>query len=86
MQGKSSTTPKGMEMLELPFNRKGRLKNANLELVFALDLTSSMEGRFGDEGIRFSTLCTKPIVTNVLADSLGNVRYRRQEAHPHPQL
>lgn len=43
-------------MLELPFNRNGRRKNANLELVFALVLTSSSEGRGGEAGIRLRTL------------------------------
>lgn len=57
-----------MEMLELPFNLKGRLKNASLELDFAFVLTSSMIGRFGDVGMRFSTLWTKPIRAVVFAD------------------
>lgn len=55
-------------MLELPFNLNGRLKNASLELVFALVLTSSMDGRFGDEGMRFRTLCTNPIEAVAIAD------------------
>lgn len=50
-------------MLELPFNRSGRRKKANLDVTFVFDLTSSIEGRFGDEGIRFRTLWTKPIGT-----------------------
>ena len=50
-------------MLELPRNRSGRLKKANLEVIFVFVLTSSIEGRFGDEGMRFSTLCTNPIDT-----------------------
>jgi len=62
IQGNRSTTPKGMEMLELPFNRSGRRKKANLDVTFAFDLTSSIEGRLGDEGMRFRTLCTNPIV------------------------
>lgn len=68
MQGNNSTTPRGIEMLELPFNLNGRLKNASLELVFALVLTSSMDGRFGDEGMRFRTLCTNPIEAVAIAD------------------
>lgn len=62
MQGNRSTTPSGMEMLELPFNRNGRRKKASLELVFALVLTSAMVGICGDDGIRFITLWTKPIL------------------------
>ena len=48
-------------MLEFPLNRKGRLKNANLDVTFDFALPSSLEGRLGDEGNRFKTLCTKPI-------------------------
>lgn len=48
-------------MLELPFNLSGRRKNASLELTFAFVLTSSIEGRLRDEGMRFITLCTNPI-------------------------
>jgi hypothetical protein len=61
MQGNSSTTPRGIEMLELPFNLRGRLKNASLEVTFVFVFASSIEGRFGDEGSRFRTLCKKPI-------------------------
>jgi hypothetical protein len=63
MQGNNRTTPRGIEMLELPFNRSGRRKNANLEVTFVFVLTSSIEGRSGDAGMRFSTLCTNPIDT-----------------------
>ncbi len=48
-------------MLELPFNLSGRRKNANLEVTFVFVLTSSIEGRLRDEGMRFMTLCTNPI-------------------------
>jgi hypothetical protein len=61
IQGKSRTTPRGMEMLELPFNRRGRRKKASLDVAFDLVLTSSIKGRLCDEGIRFITLCTNPI-------------------------
>jgi hypothetical protein len=63
MQGNNRTTPRGIEMLELPFNRSGRRKKANLEVALVFALTSSIEGRFGDEGMRFRTLCTNPIDT-----------------------
>jgi hypothetical protein len=63
IQGNSRTTPRGIEMLELPFNRSGRRKKANLDEIFVFFLTSSKEGRFGDEGRRFKALCTKPIDT-----------------------
>lgn len=77
MHGKRRTTPRGIEMLELPFNLNGRLKNANLELVFGFVLTSSSIGTGADEvGILLRTLCTKPIDVDVLAVRWENVRYR----------
>lgn len=64
-------------MLELPFNLNGRRKNASLELVFALVLTSSSEGKGGgDEGIRLRTLCTNPIDAVVFVVRWGKVRDR----------
>ena len=60
IHGNKRTTPSGIEMLELPFNRSGRLKNANLDVTFVLPLSSSTIGN-GEEGIRFITLCTNPI-------------------------
>lgn len=51
-------------MLELPFKRKGRRKNASLDvsdvsLLFGRD--SSFKGRVGDEGRRFNALRTRSI-------------------------
>ena len=60
MHGNKRTTPRGIEMLELTRSRNGRLKNASLEVIF-FDFFSSTEGRLGEAGRRFSTLCTKPI-------------------------
>jgi hypothetical protein len=56
-------------MLELPFNLSGRRKNASLELTFVFALTSSIEGRLRDEGMRFITLCTNPIDAVAAVDS-----------------
>lgn len=61
MQGNNRTTPSGIDILELPLNLSGRRKNAHLEVVLALVLTSSIEGRLGDVGIRLMTLCTNSI-------------------------
>lgn len=62
IHGNNKTTPRGIEMLELPLNLSGRRKNASLILVFDLDVfPSSAVGRFGAEGRRFITLCTNPI-------------------------
>lgn len=67
MHGNSSTTPSGMEMLEFPLNRSGRLKNANLEdTVLPFVLLSSTIGSLADEGKRFMTFCTRPIVALLL--------------------
>lgn len=44
IHGNSRTTPRGIEIFELPFNRNGRLKNANLDVVFVFDLDSSITG------------------------------------------
>jgi hypothetical protein len=48
-------------MLELPFNRSGRLKNANRDVIFVFPFVSSPKGSCGAEGIRFITLWTNPI-------------------------
>lgn len=69
-------------MLELPFNRSGRRKNANLEVTLVLVLTSSIEGRLGDEGMRFRTLCTKPIDTEAFVVRWEMSRDRRAQAGP----
>jgi hypothetical protein len=61
MQGNNRTTPRGIEMLELPLNRNGRRKNANLDVTFVFSLTSSMKGRLGDEGMCFRTLWMNPM-------------------------
>lgn len=69
IHGKSKTTPRGIDMLELPFNLRGRRKKANLEFVFDLVLTSSIVGRGGDVGSLFITLCTKPMVAIFLSSN-----------------
>lgn len=68
MQGNRRTTPRGIEMLELPFNLSGLLKNARLDVTRFFVLTSSIEGRARAEGMRFITLCTKPIDAAVLGN------------------
>ncbi len=74
MQGNNSTTPRGIEMLELPFNLSGRRKNANLECTFVFVFTSSIEGRLRADGIRFITLCANPIDVMALWFGAENVR------------
>lgn len=70
MQGNSSTTPSGMEILEVPRSRSGCLKKANLDETLGFTLSFSMDGRAGlDKGRRFHTLCTKLIVNvNVVVE------------------
>ena len=48
-------------MLELPFKRKGRRKNANLDVSLLFGRDSSFKGRVGDECRRFSALRTRSI-------------------------
>jgi hypothetical protein len=52
MKGNKSTTPRGTETAELPFNRRGRLKNAHLEVLFLLP-ASFIVGRSDAVGKRF---------------------------------
>ncbi len=61
IHGKSRTTPSGTEMLELPLKRKGRRKNANLDVNLLFGRDSSFKGRLGNEGRRFSALRTRSI-------------------------
>jgi hypothetical protein len=51
-------------MLELPFKRKGRWKNANLDVNLLFSRDSSFKGRVDDEDRRFSALRTRSIDTN----------------------
>lgn len=77
MHGNSRTTPRGMEMLELPFNRSGRRKNASLDVTFffeELSFTSSITGSGGAEGILLRTLCTKPI------DAIPSIEIREKSS------
>ena len=73
MQGNNSTTPSGIDMLELPFNRNGRRKNANLDdgFEFPFIFASSSAGRSADEGNRFMILCTKPILAPSIKSATG---------------
>ncbi len=61
-------------MLELPFNRSGLWKNASLDVTLFFDLPSSIVGRFGDEGKRFSALCMNPIDTMAFVARWGQAR------------
>jgi hypothetical protein len=73
MQGNNSTTPSGIEILELPLNRNGRWKKANLDetLGFALSFFS-IDGRSVlAEGRRFHALLTKLIVNAVVVYGAG---------------
>lgn len=62
MSGNKSTAPSGIDILEFPFKRIRLLKKANLGDNLSLcRLIFSSDGRLGDEGIRFTSLCTNPI-------------------------
>lgn len=63
IHGNKRTTPSGIEILELPLSRSGRLKKASLDEIFGFSLAFSTDGRsaLAAEGMRFHTLCTKAI-------------------------
>lgn len=75
IQGNSRTTPRGIEILELPLNRSGRRKKANLDEALVFVLTSSKDGILGVEGRRFSALCMNPIDT-ISSTSVGEAAYK----------
>ncbi len=55
IHGNRSTAPRGIDIFELPFRRIRRRKNANLGVIRSLWRdTSSIEGRLGEDGIRFT--------------------------------
>lgn len=62
ISGNKSTTPKGIDIFELPFKRMRLLKKANLGRIRSFRrLTSSKDGGLGEEGIRFTNFCMSPI-------------------------
>jgi hypothetical protein len=62
MHGNSRTNPNGIEIDELPFNRMRRRKNDNPGSAGAFSLLiSSRDGEWGDEGIRLTRPCRKPM-------------------------
>jgi hypothetical protein len=78
IQGNSRTTPSGIEILELPLNRSGRLKKANLDEILGFTFSFSTEGRSAlTEGRRFHTLCTK-LIANAVAYTVGLLEKARQ--------
>jgi len=72
IHGNKSTTPSGMDMLELPFILSGFLKNARLleEAAFRMVFVvfSSIEGSSSGLGPRRHTLCTKLIIMSTAAN------------------
>jgi len=66
IHGNKRTSPKGIEMEELPFKRMRRRKKANRgESRSALRDTSSREGRLGEFGRCFASFCTKLMIAAV---------------------
>ena len=85
IHGNNSTAPRGIDTFELPFNRIRLRNNANLGVIFSLDLDMSpkegkfsREGRLGDEGIRFARFCTSPIDAECWRPRQKNSRHRKQ--------
>jgi hypothetical protein len=66
IQGNNNTTPRGTEMVELPFNRRGRLKNASLDEVLVLFPISFIVGRSVADGKRFIARRTTSIAARHL--------------------
>jgi hypothetical protein len=75
IQGNKSTTPRGTEIAELPFNRRGRLKNASLDEVLLLFLISFIVGRSVPDGKRFIARRT----TSISARHLYRVKTSQTE-------
>ena len=72
MHGNKSTTPSGIDILELPLRRILLWKNANRGVIRSRcremsprDGNFSREGRFGEDGIRLAIVCTIPIAVTV---------------------
>ena len=67
MRGNSRTTPRGTDILELPFSRIRLLKKDNLGVNRSFSLLRSWsEGRLGDEGIRLMIFRTIPMVARMI--------------------
>ena len=65
MHGNSRTNPRGIEIEELPFNCIRRRKNDNPGDVWVFSLLKpSRDGTSGEEGIRLTRPCMKPITSN----------------------
>lgn len=82
IHGESRTTPKGIEMLELPFKRSGRRKNVSLDVILFFDPDreeSSFNGRAGTEGRRFSALLTTSIEARLLCLVVRGVYDEKEE-------
>jgi hypothetical protein len=82
IHGESRTTPKGIEMLELPFKRSGRRKNVSLDVILFFDPDceeSSFNGRAGTEGRRFSALLTTSIEARLLCLVVQGVYDEKEE-------
>jgi hypothetical protein len=68
IHGNRRTTPRGTDIVEFPFNRKGRRKNSSLDasVCFLFDRNSSFSsGSEGSAGRRFSTLLTTSIAARI---------------------
>lgn len=68
--GKSSTSPSGIDIRELAFNRMGRRKTANLGEIFsAVRETSLYDGNLGGNWALFFRLCSHPICVICVGES-----------------
>jgi hypothetical protein len=65
IKGNKSTTPRGTETAEFPFNRRGRLKNAHLDEDLLLFPASFIVGKSVAVGKRFIARRTTSIAAKV---------------------
>ena len=83
IRGKNNTTPRGTDILELPLKRIRLLKNDNLVVGCCFSLvTSSKDGKLGDEGSCLIKSRTTPMVArfpcelnqNKVLDTIRSIR------------
>lgn len=75
IKGNKSTTPRGTETAELPFNRRGRLKKAHLDDVLFLLPASFIVGRSVAVGKRFIARRTTSIAVKNEGSSISWLLY-----------
>lgn len=73
IHGKRRTAPRGTEMVELPFKRKGLRSNASLDARVCFDRGSFSKGRAGVEGASFRSRRINSIGANAILCQRGEL-------------